>query len=137
MSDSLHVQIRVELARYLDGEISLEQFEDWFLPATWNVHLAGEDEAANLAYDIDAVLAQASSERWPETRIKAALGRVLSTVRLRIGDPPRECTSALNTIVECPFAMTSFEYSVLPAPRREDEGASARLEFALAMAPAP
>lgn len=137
MLESLHSQIRAQLARYLDGELSLEQFEDWFLPATWNVHLAEDDEAANLAYDIDAVLAQASSERWPEARIKASLGDVLSIIRLQIGDPPREHTSAANTTRESRFAMPSVEYKLLSTPRREDEVVGVGSLSTLTVAPGP
>ncbi len=31
-------QIRARLSDWLEGRISLSEFEDWFVPATWNIH---------------------------------------------------------------------------------------------------
>lgn len=61
--DSLATAIRRHLARYLTGTLTLNEFQDWLVNATWNVH---EDEAASpqavqLADDITLVLAELSS----------------------------------------------------------------------------
>ena len=37
MSPSLDIEIRAKLVSYLVDEISLEEFEDWFVSASWNV----------------------------------------------------------------------------------------------------
>lgn len=82
----LDIEIRERLARYLASEISLREFEDWFVPASWNVHLSGNEEAAQLTYDIEAVLLQASTERWPEERVKKKLAPFVEHYAVTLGE---------------------------------------------------
>jgi hypothetical protein len=42
-------EIQNHLAQWIDGKISLREFEDWFVPATWNIHLAGDQEAERVS----------------------------------------------------------------------------------------
>ncbi len=55
-------EIRKQLARWLDGEISLEQFEDWFLPETWNLEIENDSEAEFLADEIELNLSEYSDK---------------------------------------------------------------------------
>jgi hypothetical protein len=40
----LEHEIRTCLGNYLTGEITLQQFEDWLVPSTWNEHPDSEAE---------------------------------------------------------------------------------------------
>jgi hypothetical protein len=53
-------QIRSRLAEWIDGRISLSAFEDWFVPATWNIHKENDSEAENLADEIELSLSEYS-----------------------------------------------------------------------------
>lgn len=48
----LDEQIRVQLSRLLAGKMTLRAFDDWFVPATWDVHLTGNWAAEELAFRI-------------------------------------------------------------------------------------
>ncbi len=52
MSYSLDYIIREQLAKYLVGEVSLREFEDWFFPETWDVDLVNNVVLLNLVYEI-------------------------------------------------------------------------------------
>lgn len=58
MPDAL--QIRSRLAEWTDGKISLSEFEDWFVPETWNIHKANDLEAEDLVDEIELSLSEYS-----------------------------------------------------------------------------
>lgn len=51
-------EIRSRLADWLDGRISFREFEDWFVPSTWDIHLGGDPVAQSLVADIDLEIAE-------------------------------------------------------------------------------
>lgn len=60
MNPSLDNEIRERLASYLAGEISLEDFEDWFVSASWNVSQSKNQAAINMVYEIELWLSEYS-----------------------------------------------------------------------------
>src|SRR5687768_10744942 len=89
MQPSLDVAIREQLARYLRGEMSIAEFEDWFIPATWNVDQVGNDVARELTYEIQLRLAEFSYPHWTEAELKELLIPLVHHYRMRLGDVPR------------------------------------------------
>ena len=74
----MHAQeIKNRLARYVAGNQSLEEFEDWFLPATWNL-TADNGEAGKLASEIWLRLAEFDSGAWQETDLKDVFAEILA-----------------------------------------------------------
>ena len=73
MSSELATQIRGRLSRYLSGQGSLEEFDTWFTPATWDVERQGDQEAEVLADEIMLRLAEFSRGHWTEAELKARL----------------------------------------------------------------
>jgi hypothetical protein len=60
MRTSLGAEIRDQIRSYLAGDKSLRDFQEWFVPATWDVERT-DTEAAALAYSIDLWLAEYTS----------------------------------------------------------------------------
>jgi hypothetical protein len=58
MPDAL--QIRLRLSEWIDGRISLSEFEDWFVPETWSIHMANDPEAEDLTDEIELTLSEYS-----------------------------------------------------------------------------
>lgn len=79
----LNLEIRQWLGKYLASDISFEEFQHWFQPRAWNIESAGDPTATDLAQDIDLILAEASREDWPEDRLRAFLGRLLTNYVVR------------------------------------------------------
>ena len=46
-------EIRDKLGSYLLGEISLEDFKDWFVPVSWNIDYSNNQAAINMVYEIE------------------------------------------------------------------------------------
>jgi hypothetical protein len=51
-------EIRDHLEKLLSGEVSLDDFESWFVPYTWNIHKHGNAEAQQLVYAIEHRLSE-------------------------------------------------------------------------------
>jgi hypothetical protein len=71
MPDAL--QIRSRISDWLDGEISLSEFEDWFVPATWNIHKGNDPEAEELTDEIELSLSEYSGEYLSLDQLKDKL----------------------------------------------------------------
>jgi hypothetical protein len=66
----LENEIRDKLGRYLLGKISLEDFKDWFVPASWNVDHSNNQAAINMVYEIELRLAEYSNGYWSENELQ-------------------------------------------------------------------
>src|SRR5260370_32223975 len=69
-------EIRQQLSRWIGGEISLGQFEDWFVPATWNAHSAEDKEVEALADEIELNLSEFSDGVLSEQELREELTRI-------------------------------------------------------------
>lgn len=69
-------EIRAWLARYLRSEISLREFQDWFVPATWDVDAAEDAATRELAADVDLRLAEFTNGHLTEQQLRSRLSRI-------------------------------------------------------------
>jgi hypothetical protein len=70
-------QIRNELAFYLAGVLPLDDFEDWFVPNTWNVQNTGSKAAEVLTFAIEELLSEYTGAHIPENKLREDLMRIL------------------------------------------------------------
>jgi hypothetical protein len=70
-------QIRKQLARFLQGQINLDSFEDWFVQNTWNIHLSGSVAAENLTFAVEESLSEFSSRHITESELRKELGQLI------------------------------------------------------------
>ena len=70
MTNELH--IRQKLSGWLDGQISLCQFEAWFVPATWDAHQSSASTKA-LVDDIELNLFEYSDGYMTQEELRLAL----------------------------------------------------------------
>jgi len=66
-------QIRQWLARFLHGEVSLDQFEDWLVGRSWNMHRDSDEAAQKLASAIELRLAEYSSGHLNDEQLRNEL----------------------------------------------------------------
>lgn len=80
-------EIRVRLADYVLGEISLEDFEDWFVANSWNAHQSGDPDLQRLVFEIEAKLSEYSGDQIDEQVLRRGLALLAKqiTVNLAIG----------------------------------------------------
>lgn len=65
------IAVRTQIGRYVSGEISLAQLEDWLIPLVW-VEDAGP-EVVGLAWDAQLLLMEASGRYHTEEELRAQL----------------------------------------------------------------
>jgi len=70
---SLASQIRAQLGRYLDGDISLQEFDAWFVPATWNVEGTNDQTKVDLVYEFLLRFAEFSNGDCSEPELRTLL----------------------------------------------------------------
>jgi hypothetical protein len=64
--------IREALARYVSGEVSLVEFQDWFIPRAWEV-LAEGSSATDVTSELELLLAEFTNGQWTERDLREAL----------------------------------------------------------------
>lgn len=79
MEPSLAAAIRDQLARYLKGEASLREFEEWFTAHTWDVDRIGDQEAQDLTYEIELRLAEFTNGHWTEDDLRRLFQPLVET----------------------------------------------------------
>src|SRR5437660_6028691 len=80
-------EIRRWLGRFLSKQISLDQFEDWLVQHSWNMHRDSDESARKLAAAIELRLAEHSSEHLDEVQLRQELAPLLTsyTATVRVG----------------------------------------------------
>jgi hypothetical protein len=75
----LELEIRERLADYLDDRISLGEFEEWFIPETWDVEHDGTDAARDLTLSVMRRLVKYSNGNMSESDLRRDLGTLSRT----------------------------------------------------------
>jgi hypothetical protein len=84
-------QIKAQLALFLDHQISLEAFEDWFARNTWNMHQSGSVAAEQITFAIEESLSEYSSRHLDEANLRAEFSEILGAEnrKVTINDQPQ------------------------------------------------
>jgi len=113
----LALAIREHLARYITGEITIQQFREWFSPRAWNIHQHADTPTVQLAHEIDLLLAECDHGDWTEDELKQhffplasldQLGR--GNIRVRLHDARWVQSLASGVIGDQPAYSTEFLY---------------------------
>lgn len=67
----LDQEIRERLRHYLDGDLSFEEFEDWFLDATWDLH-RDPKTVPELIYTVERCIAEYTGGHRSENELREA-----------------------------------------------------------------
>jgi hypothetical protein len=70
-------QIKERLAQYLAARITLEQFEDWFVPNTRDIRRTHSKAAISLAFEIEGSLSEYLSRVLDEQELRNELLQIL------------------------------------------------------------
>ena len=82
--ENLETTIRRHLVRYLAGQMSLDDFTDWFVGATWNIEKKEDAETKQLVYSIELALAEASSGLLSLDELRTELRTLLNEVNISL-----------------------------------------------------
>lgn len=70
MDSPMTTAIRERLASYLRGETTLQAFDAWFVPATWEIRHEDDPEAADMTNEIYLRIAEYSLGHRTEEELK-------------------------------------------------------------------
>lgn len=108
--NSLDIEIREWLTRYLVKELTFEQFEDWFVPSIWEVEKSGDQMAINLANEIESTIAEFTNGHLTENELKNKLRPLMQqySVKVTFGSSASSVsyTTGLEGQVQSQFAGT-------------------------------
>ena len=77
-------EIREKLGRFLSKEISLDQFEDWLVQRSWNMHEDSPEAAQKLVASIELRLAEHSSGHLDEGSLHNELRPLVTIYTMQI-----------------------------------------------------
>jgi hypothetical protein len=78
MDEPLEIEIANHLASLLTGKGSLQEVREWFVPLSVDIEDSESRPAIELVYQIDGILAEASSASWSDADLREELVRVAS-----------------------------------------------------------
>jgi hypothetical protein len=97
----LAAQIRAQIARYLTGAITLNEFQEWFVPEAWVVEASSP--AYDLAQTIELLLAEYTSGHRTQDELREALGAL--TVSVTVHTAPAMAMASSAVIARPPVTV--------------------------------
>jgi len=82
----LDLQIRTWISDYLSSRITLRDFQERFIPATWEIEQADDDATRPLAYEIQHKLNEFTSGHLPESELRDEFRALLEGVSVDAPD---------------------------------------------------
>jgi hypothetical protein len=106
-------EIRVEIARFLRGEISFEDFARWIMANSWNMRRDSSDEAVELASSVHLLLAERDDEIYSLAEFRNELASLLNNIKESVHAPVAEMVPPL------PWKLSASSASWVLPPRLE------------------
>jgi len=73
------LDIRSAIGDFLAGKQDLDQFENWLVGRTWNIHKSGDLESQALAYAIELCVAEYHVDALSEQDLRLELRNIANT----------------------------------------------------------
>lgn len=111
------LELHRQLARYLSGEISLNDFEDWFVPRSWNFHAGSTPSLQDIVSEIELLLAEYSNGHVVEEDLKQKLLPFATSYKVFywLGDAPSSTimsTSSVSAFPQSPELSSDIQFVV-------------------------
>ena len=118
MPSSIEVEIRERVAQYVAGDLSLREFQEWFVPRAWGMDAADDVRAAERANEIELFLAEFSNGDWSEGELREKLRREglssqVAKCRVDVAGAPWLVTSTSSSLGWQPARATRY-FGALP-----------------------
>ena len=97
MIDVLNVELRDRLVAYLADEISLLEFQEWFVPRLWGVDEHADPTTQELWFEVELRLAEYTSGHRTVEELRESLLPLVRTQSMSIGAVSTRATSSSVT----------------------------------------
>ena len=111
--ESLGLEFRAEVARYLRREIDIAALSDWLTSAAWNIEARATGDVAALYREAELLLSEFSHGDWDEREFRKKL---VSAMAYDIADLPGASIVGQSSTAT---AVTFLTGVILGAPRLE------------------
>lgn len=110
-------EIRQQLARYLKGEHTLNEFQDWFVPRSWNFHEKANPSLQKLVSSIELAIAEFTNGDWSRQELRDVLDLLLKTYEVDYDplNPERQQSFSVRTESGSSVLESPLTYSWTPA----------------------
>jgi hypothetical protein len=98
-------EIRRWLGSYLAGEVSLADFGNWFMAATWDVHRSDNPLAVALAVEIKLRLAELSNGHWTEEEFRSQIHQFAPPWKREVVIATGGSSSITTTTMAAPYPL--------------------------------
>lgn len=109
------LEIRKELARFLSNEIPLEEFEDWLVSRSWDMHQDSFGAAQKLASAIELRLAEYSSDHLSPKELRNELMPYATDINVLIPCGNTFVTFSGSSNVTATFPQAAWSLAATPA----------------------
>jgi hypothetical protein len=79
MTEPLEQQVRQQLGRYVRGELSVRDFNRWFMPATWGISRTADASTRDLIGTVGLALAELSAGHATEAEIREEFAELVAS----------------------------------------------------------
>lgn len=100
MTGGIDLEIRERLGRYLNRDISLHDFQTWFVPVLWNIEQTHNIKAIELAGEVELRLAEYTNDHWTEDELRSKLQPLVSLYETEY-IPPAQRTDTTYSFHSC------------------------------------
>jgi hypothetical protein len=116
MDFTSEIEIRQQLARYLKRECTLNEFQDWFVPHSWNFHQSPNRALQKLVAAIELAIAEFTNGDWTDTELRSHFNSLLTTYAVDlVGPSEAEQPSKIVTESNSSLQELRLKYSWRPA----------------------
>jgi hypothetical protein len=77
-------KIRDHIYHYIKEDLTLNDFQAWFVPATWNIHRTGDLSTEEMASEILGRLAEYLNGDWSQDEFKDILRRIAQNITISL-----------------------------------------------------
>jgi|SRR5579863_9010386 len=109
-------EIREKLRELIEGRASLQQFQEWFVPATWDVHRESDPETEALVDEIELNLSEYSGSHLRAEELGRALGELAIASHPFVS--PIESTAVLLRVPQNLVAIETAVAVAVPSSNR-------------------
>ncbi len=78
------LEVRQKLRAFLSHQLSLDDFEDWLVGHSWNMHVDSSAEVNDLVSAIELALSEHSSQHLDESELRSKLFKVLGEIVVQV-----------------------------------------------------
>ncbi len=112
-----HIELRNQLIRFLSKELPFDDFEDWLVQKSWNIHQNPDLVAQRLAYAVELRLAEYDSGHLLESDLRRELSELVGAYSIRLSQEPSNISNgaSLNFSLRQPWAVPSAGMSLVTA----------------------